>query len=148
MTRQILSLLLVACLALPSFSAPARADADLDKALTALFGLAVVGAIINDSQKKRKKSAPHVEPTPKRHPNSGWKKGQAKILPKGCLQEFDTSKGKRRYFGDRCLSEHYRHADRLPTQCRTKVWTDQGKRKLYSPSCLKKAGYATKRREY
>lgn len=147
MTRQIFSLLLVACLALPSFTVPARADANLDKALTALFGLAVVGAIINDS-KKSNKPAPHVAPKPKRPPHAGWKNGRAKILPKGCLRAFETSRGKRRFFGDRCLEKHYRHADRLPRQCRTKVWTDQGKRSLYSPSCLKNAGYTMKRRDY
>jgi hypothetical protein len=152
-------------------ASPAFAD-DRDNArlLAALLGLAVVGKIIHDNQKDRKRSryeAPH-RPQPDRtqrryypdqvarpraRPAPQWgyhdpiqprplpRRVDRKLLPGECFRSFDTYEGRVRMFGRKCLEKNYRFAHRLPQQCMTAVRTDRGKRRGFEARCLRREGY-------
>lgn len=65
-----------------------------------------------------------------------------KIVPFACLRENRFRDGPRRYFGERCLWNNMRNANRLPGTCRTSVWSRHGWRTVYSAYCLRKKGWS------
>ena len=167
MYRKFIGTVAAASLAITAFgAAPARADdEDVARALAALLGIAVVGAIINKSQKddhvvtrhqprhvynppkprhvapRPRNIKPHVQPRPL--PD----RVNRRLLPGKCLRTFETRRGAvRRGFGNRCLQNNYRFAHRLPAACRITVRSRQGHRTYYKARCLRDQGYRLARR--
>ncbi len=139
-----------------SSAAPARADQDdVGRALAAILGLAIVGAVIADS-KKDKREKVVVHPQPKRHvkkhpqphikPRPLPRHVNRKLLPQHCLRSFPVQDGHMRGFGRRCLNRHFDYAHELPGRCYREVWTDRGRRGVYSARCLRHRGYQLARR--
>ena len=119
-------------------AAPARANQDdVGRALAALLGIAIVGAVIHENKKNKKQRA-HVKPAP-RHVSQH-------LLPGRCLRTFETRRGTARIFGQRCLERHYGFTHRLPQHCERRVWTDRGSRSGFGANCLRKQGYKLVRR--
>lgn len=140
--RQFIGIIAAAAIAITGFTAaPARAgDDEVGAALAALLGLAIVGAVIHEKKKdKKKRHTVHtpVHPKPKPLP----KRVNRKLLPAHCLRSFHTDQGKRRLFGQRCLHKHYRHVDSLPYRCHREVYTDRGWRQGYGARCLNRHGF-------
>lgn len=139
--RQFIGTIAAAAIAITGFTAaPARAGEDeVGAALAALLGLAIVGAVIHEKKKDKKRHTVHtpVHPTPKPLP----KRVNRKLLPAHCLRSFHTDHGKRRLFGQRCLNKHYRYVDSLPYRCHREVFTDRGWRQGYGARCLNRHGF-------
>ncbi|MGJ8626952.1 MAG: hypothetical protein ACSHXB_08335 [Sulfitobacter sp.] len=154
MYRRFIATIAAASIAITALgAAPARADdKDVARALAAILGIAVVGKIIHDKKKDRERAATrnhpapvyqaprvrprHVEPRPlPRHVRN------KKLLPSQCFRSYDTRRGTVRMFGNRCLQNNFRHANRLPQHCKMRVRTHNGKRTGYQARCLRDAGY-------
>lgn len=131
-------------IAVTSFSAvPARAgDDEAAAAIAAILGLAVIGAVIADKRKDKKK----VTVKEPRHPRPLPPRVGRKILPQQCLRSFRTDRGAARIFGQRCLQRHYKHVHSLPQRCHREVYTDRGWRQGFGARCLNHYGYQLARR--
>tara|TARA_R110002049_G_scaffold57469_3_gene157549 strand:+ start:1204 stop:1629 length:426 start_codon:yes stop_codon:yes gene_type:complete len=70
----------------------------------------------------------------------------AKIIPRGCLKNFDTRFGNYRMFQRSCMRENYRFVQSLPRACRVRIVTRKGARNGWDPQCLRQAGYTARRR--
>jgi len=153
MIRQVINTVAAAAIALVGVSAaPAHAEQnDVAKALAAVLGIAVIGKIIHDRNKRdddvvqRRRpddrvSRPHrhVDPV---HPRPLPRRANRKLLPQNCFRSFDTHQGRVRMFGRNCLQKHYAFADRLPRECRQRIKTHRGKRVGYGARCLRDYGY-------
>lgn len=143
----------------PSFAQ--ERDYTLERTLAAILGAAVVGKIIHDKKKRDKRAdryeQPHVSPKQTwephrvervrpRHqqhvqPRPLPKRVNKRLLPRNCFRSFYTQRGTYRGFGQRCLNNNFRHADRLPHNCLTRIRTDRGPRRVYEARCLRNAGY-------
>jgi hypothetical protein len=145
-------------------AAPARAGQyDTERAIAALLGLAVIGAIVADDRKDRRKRNDAVT----RHSNQGVHDGlrnghirrtptlearplpnrvSRKLLPQRCLRSFETDRGRARVFGARCMDRHYDFVRDLPARCERRIRTDRGVRYGYSARCLDRYGYQLARR--
>ena len=132
-------------------AAPAAADRyKTERALAALLGLAVVGAIVHENRKDKDK-APHVsKPRPKTvhntpvynpRPRPLPDRANRKLLPQRCLRTLDTYNGRARFFGQRCLNRHFSFAHRLPRACSYVFRTERGDRRGYEARCLRDRGY-------
>lgn len=141
--------------------APARADSDdMNRALLALLGVAIVGAVIHDRKRDDDRvhrpqvqphphKRPHIKPYPKPHvkPRPVPSRVHRKLLPAQCLRTIHNRRGQRiREFGLRCMRENYRHVNRLPQYCVRKDRTHKGIRMGYEVRCLRDAGYRLARR--
>ncbi|AML50821.1 hypothetical protein [Falsihalocynthiibacter arcticus] len=166
MIRNLRTLLLVAVLAVPSFSAPAQANEDLKKFLAAIAVMGIIG-VVAERERDNKPVAVPVKPIPDQiyKPNRRWTDNN-KRLPQNCYRSFQTTDGNRSYYVEDCLNKHFRHAQNLPKQCEIKLknngkgkWKGKGHGKgkgkghdkhvkVYSPNCLQHNGYFTQRREY
>lgn len=158
MSRKFIALITAAALGLAAFApAPAMArdndNRDLERAIAAILGVAIVGKIIHDKNKRddrkdrdRKKRRdvskpldrgwePHVKPRPLP------KRVNTRLLPRQCFRTFSTNRGKYRAFGNRCLQNNFRFADRLPHHCKTRIRTNDGPRRVFEARCLRDAGY-------
>ncbi|MEM9575486.1 MAG: hypothetical protein AAF999_00590 [Pseudomonadota bacterium] len=143
-------------------NAPARADENMTRALAAIVGAAVVGAIINHELKDRKKEK--KEKAAKRRKKKqvapvrdySWNddaviqrveprplpaRVERKLLPGNCLRSFETGEGRARVFGKKCLKKHYDYNRSLPQACAVKFRTDNKKRQGYNARCLRRQGY-------
>lgn len=135
--KRFIALVAAAAIAVTGFgAAPARAD-DQAAAIAALLGLAVIGAVIADKRKDKKKAVTHPAPISRPLPP----RVNRKLLPQHCLRSLATDRGQRRIFGQRCLNRNYKFADSLPRQCHRQVWTDRGWRAGFGARCLRKHGY-------
>ncbi|NNE53672.1 MAG: hypothetical protein HKN30_14875 [Sulfitobacter sp.] len=163
MHRKFIATIAAASIAITAMgSAPAFADEyDTQRLLAAILGLAVVGKIIHDNKKDKKRSTyeyrhePRVIHEQPRHrtyqqPRQGAhdlaprplpRRVDRKLLPGQCLRSFDTRDGRVRMFGRKCLQNNYRFTHRLPQHCMTRVRTDRGKRHGYAARCLRREGY-------
>ncbi len=158
MTKRILATALAFSLALTSVAAtPARA-ADSGEVARFLLG---VGALIILTHELSRQNRGQVtrrydEPRQYRHydrdrdgdyrrdrlrRDRGHYNRNHKIVPRACLRENHYREGPRRFFGQRCLRNNMRNANRLPGSCRTSVWGRQGWRTVYSAHCLRKKGW-------
>lgn len=141
--RHILALALSAALALPTFTAPARAgdDDDFARLLAGVATLFVIGKAIEMSQedardhKKRKKHKKHYKKGHKK--GHGAKPHQKRLLPAQCLK----NRGGYRMMAAGCLKRKYGSTDHLPRACYTRVFTQDGPRKGFEPGCLRERGY-------
>lgn len=142
---------------------------DLQNAIAAILGVAIVGKIIHDKNKRDDKAKKqrhrkveqkhhrhvqpkhnrHVQPKRPRHVGTlqprplprGVHNSRHRLLPAKCFRTFYTDRGRYRAFGDRCLQHNFRHAARLPHYCKTHIRTDRGPRRIYEARCLRDAGY-------
>ncbi|MEM7520868.1 MAG: hypothetical protein AAF307_07500 [Pseudomonadota bacterium] len=132
-------------------AAPAAADRyKTERALAALLGLAVVGAIVHENRKDKDKTRrinthrPKTVNTPPvyhPHPRPLPDRANRKLLPQRCLRSIDTHNGRARFFGQRCLNQHFRFAHRLPRACNYVFRTHRGDRRGYEARCLRDRGY-------
>lgn len=139
-------------------AAPARANQDdLGRALAALLGVAIVGAVIHENKKNKKdKARAYVEPQHKIHkpiqkkrhvkPRPLPRRVSEHLLPGQCLRSFETRRGTARIFGERCLERNYGFTHRLPQHCERRVRTDRGFRVGFGARCLRRQGYELARR--
>lgn len=155
-----------AAVALTAFTAaPAYADDDRTaRAIATILGLAVVGKIIHDSNKRREtvsgpvyqvnpnsrghgyaKPQPRYYPEPRYKPEPQYKplprRVSRKLLPQNCLRSFQTRHGQVRMFGRRCLERNYDFVNRLPHNCAQQIRTDRGTRSGFDARCLRNNGY-------
>ncbi len=176
MYRKFIGTLCAAAIALTALgAAPAFAgDRENARALAAILGIAAVGALIHQKNKKDKKRADayhapapvyqkprHVEPrhhkpqyTQPRHstPRYGHpaprplpQRANRKLLPQECFRTFDTRRGRVAMFGGRCLQRSFAGANRLPQQCRSIYNTPRGDQLGYDARCLRDRGYSLAR---
>lgn len=148
--RKFIGAILAASIAITGLSAvPARANDDVGKALAALAGIAIVGAVIHDKKQDKKRARshaqPHVQPHVQRRthvqPRPLPRKARRNLLPQRCLQSHRTHRGKVQVFGQRCLDRHYDHARSLPHRCELQFRTEHGTRVGYGAKCLRQAGF-------
>lgn len=140
-------------------AAPARAgDQNSNRALAALLGIAVVGAILHEKKKDKKRSrvqtvhsankktfdartqTNHIKPRPLP------KRLNTHLLPGQCLRSFNTTRGPMRIFGQNCLERNYNFVHTLPKHCERRVRTDRGMRFGFAARCLNRQGYELARR--
>ncbi|MEP4195082.1 MAG: hypothetical protein ABJL99_05520 [Aliishimia sp.] len=132
-----------------------QADAgsrDTERALAAILGLAVIGAIVAENRKddRREKEAvtrnhrPVIQARPL--PRDVQRKNNRRVLPQACLQSVETRRGNARYLGQRCLERNYRHVNSLPQNCQRRINTNHGSRNGYAFQCLRQNGYTLARR--
>lgn len=135
-------------------AAPARANQeDVGRALAALLGVAIIGAVIHDSKKDKKAQARvHKQPRQQVHtPVKKKSKVKARplprrvsehLLPGRCLRSFKTRRGDMtRMFGRQCLNQSYGFTNRLPQHCERRVRTNRGMRVGFGVRCLRNQGY-------
>ena len=168
--RQFIAAVITAAIVITGFSAaPARAGQnDLAKALAALAGLAVLGAVIKTVRDDDKKARPQrevrrTEPVHRfgldeRNPRHGRfehrevkprplpRRVHRKLLPQQCLHSV-ADKGRRlRVFGQRCLERHYMHVKKLPRKCERRYSFERATHRGYDARCLSGKGYKLARR--
>lgn len=167
MYRRFIATITAASIAITALGAvPAFAgDRENARALAAILGLAVVGKIIHDNNKKdeirrergatfythkntnrvhKPKAHKHQPPRyEQRHvqPRPLPQRVNRKLLPGQCLRSFETRRGKVRMFGRRCLNNNFQYARRLPQQCLYVFDTRRGDRQGYEARCMRKNGY-------
>lgn len=165
MYRKFIATVAAASIALTAIGAvPAAAENfKAERALAAILGLAVVGAIVHENRKdkKHKPAQVHVTPKQKGHGHLGHKHvGQGynppvyhpaprpmpnrvnrKLLPQQCLRSMQSRDGRVRYFGQRCLNRNFEFAHRLPQVCNYTFRTHKGTRRGYEARCLRDWGY-------
>lgn len=159
MHRKFIATVAAASILITGFAAaPARANQDdVGRALATLLGIAIVGAVIHEKKKDKKKAArAHQQPRHKVHkpiqkkrhvkPRPLPRRVSEHLLPGRCLRSFETRRGTVRIFGERCLERHYGFTHRLPQHCERRVRTDRGPRFGFGARCLRKQGYQLARR--
>lgn len=162
MHRKFIATIVAAALAVTALgSAPARADDDLLRGLAAIAGIAIVGKVIHDRNKR--KSAQHsvtrnTYKAPVYHNKHNRKqvydlqprplpqRANRRLLPGDCLRSADTRQGRVRYFGKRCLERSYKHVNRLPEYCAVRFRGEDRNRRGYEARCLRREGYQLARR--
>lgn len=128
-------------------AAPARAgDYDTERAIAALLGLAVIGAIVADRRKDDNAHVATRSHPPAIQPRPLPRRVKRAALPDRCLRQFQTQRGARNFYGARCLQRNYVQAHRLPGACVRQVRTQRGLRNAYSARCLRREGYQVARR--
>lgn len=120
-------------------------------ALAALLGLAVIGAIIHESEKDKRRAreraranthSQHIKPRPL--PNRVAKR---KVLPDACLRQFNViGGGVARVFAQRCMDRNFAYVADLPRACERRIQTDRGIRRGWAARCLRHNGYRMARR--
>ena len=164
--RKALATLGVAAFILTGLSSvPAQAESkDLARALAAIAGIAIVGKLIHDRKKDKKRDhevvtrrrpvdpipiyRPHrprrVDPTPV-HPRPLPRRVDRRQLPQHCFRSFDTPQGRFHMFGRQCLKKNYAFVNRLPKHCAQRIRTYNGKRNGFDARCLRREGYSLAR---
>lgn len=159
MYRKFIATITAASIALTAFGAAAHAgERENTRAIATILGIAAVGALIHQNNKRKKDKVRHHQPVHKqptyqkpRHadvpryvapkPRPLPQRAHRKLLPKQCLRSFETYRGKVRMFGARCLNQRYDFAHRLPRQCEYVFNTSRGDRRGYEARCLRDRGY-------
>lgn len=144
-------------------ASPARADdKDVARAVAAILGIAIVGKIIHDRNKDRDEEAvthrrpePVYQPPRVHRPRDEYRpggvhprplpdrvgRGDRRLLPGHCFRSYDTRHGPVRMFGEDCLQQTMRHANRLPQHCLRQVRANRTRIYGYEARCLRDAGY-------
>ena len=163
--RKFIALVAGLSIAITGLSAvPAAADQDdTARALAAILGLAIVGAVIHDSRKddnvtRYDNHRPYDRPGYRPHDRPGYhplpprprplppRADNRKLLPQACLRTFQTRQGKINGFGGKCLSGNYRYTNSLPEACALRFRDQYGFGKGYDAQCLRQRGYQLARR--
>ncbi len=131
-------------------------DYRTERALAAILGLAVVGAIIAEDKKKdrkRRKAEVARQQDIQRQTQAARQRAQQlrvrplpqrvqrNLLPSQCLRRLDTPNGPRRIFGLRCMNRNFAQVRALPQNCERLVQTPRGARAGWSARCLRRSGY-------
>lgn len=164
MYRRFIATISAAAIAITAMgTTPAFADdRDAARAIAAILGLAVVGKIIHDNN-KRDDRVQHQQPrrkvhdTPRRktheaprydnrnqgrlHPRPLPRRVDRKLLPGKCMRSYQTRRGNARMFGRKCLQNNYSFVNNLPRHCLYVFDTVQGNRRGYDARCLRNEGY-------
>ena len=146
---------------------PARADEDLFRALAAIAGVAIVGKVISDRNKRKKEEErarneavtrsytpeyvyrPQPRGVPPQHriePRPLPRQASRYLLPGECLRNVQARDGRYRFFGRKCLEKNYGSVRNLPDQCRVRFDGPERKRAGYDARCLRSNGYQLARR--
>lgn len=163
MYRTFIATVAAASIALTALGTAVQAgDRGNSQAIAAILGLAAVGAIIHQHNKRdeargrvRHQPAPvYVAPKPVYNPPAYNpprynvpkprplpNRVNRKLLPQECFRSFETRRGKVRMFGARCLNRNYDFAHRLPHECQYLFNTHRGERRGYEARCLRDRGY-------
>lgn len=155
MYRKFIATISAAAIAITATGAtPAFADdRDAARAIAAILGLAVVGKIIHDKNKRKDHAHHHQSPPRKKahqpprynqgdlHPRPLPRRVDRKLLPGKCLRSYRTTHGKTRMFGRKCLRNNYNHVRSLPRHCLYVFDTPRGDRRGYEARCLRREGY-------
>jgi hypothetical protein len=156
MSGKFIGSIVAAAIALTAFGANAvQADdrnTDLERAIAAILGVAIVGKIIHEKNKRDDRGKQHAQP----HQGHGTHAGvqpmplpdriNKRLLPRQCFRSFHTRRGIYRGFGERCLSNNFRYVNQMPRYCMDRIRTDRGPRRVYDARCLRDAGYRLARR--
>lgn len=142
---------LTAALALTAATAtPAAAwGKNEQQALGAIFGLAILGTILNEASKGNARPAP--PPTYRPVPPPGYRpmpprwEDRITWLPGSCLREVRLNAGKHNVISAQCLRDEGVTA-RLPQACAFDIRTNWGTQKVYGTACLSDAGFRVSRR--
>lgn len=154
LTASLATAALVLATALPT---PAAAMSDKDRQLlTLLLGAAVVGAIIHDANKDRKKPAPvsrhddrfRFDDWNDRDWNDrDWRGGdwrgdhrRHRTVPAECVISIRGAGGRREVVSARCLSEFGIRRD-LPAECAFDIEAGWDIRRVYGTRCLRQNGF-------
>lgn len=147
MPHKFFATLLAASIALTSvFSTPVRA-ADSGEIARAVLGAGVLLYLGSELSKNNNNRAyttrRYVEPRydNRRHRADRRHRVERKVVPASCLRENNYRNGPRRYFGQRCLYNNMRNANRLPGSCRATVPSRNGHRTVYAARCLRQNGW-------
>ncbi|MEI2805742.1 hypothetical protein [Albidovulum sp.] len=131
---------------------PAAAMSDKDRQLlTVLLGAAVVGAIIHDANKDKRKPAPVTRRHDQfRYDNwndrdwrgQGWQGDRwgQRAIPAECVISIRGAGGRREVVSARCLKEAGLRRD-LPAECAFDIDAGWGSRKVYGTRCLRQNGF-------
>ena len=149
LTSRLTTGLAAAALALTTaLPTPAAAMSDKDRQLlTLLLGAAVVGAIIHDANKEKKKPARPVaryddryrfgDSRDWRHDRNRWRH---RTVPAECVLSLRGTRGPRDVVSARCLSEAGIRRD-FPAECAFDIDAGWGSRTVYGTRCLRENGY-------
>lgn len=126
----------------------AAAEVSREQAILGIGALLLLGAAIhnnndNDRDRARGQTRPHISINRHERGNDRWR-----VLPANCLTESRTRRGDRvRFFGQRCLNNHYANIGRLPQACHIRFRTHRNDvRQGFGARCLREAGFRTTRR--
>ena len=67
--------------------------------------------------------------------------GRRKLLPKRCVNTFQTDQGRVRLFTRNCISRHHIHTVNFPYHCERDVMTNQGFRSGWAVWCMRNKGF-------
>ncbi len=173
LSPRLIGTLAATAIAFMSFSAvPAYADdRRAVRTIATILGIAVVGKIIHDKNKDRKKERAAREqkvykshrpnrvemhrPRPRAHdpvqrhprvaPRPLPRRVDRKLLPQNCFRSYNTRNGAAHVFDERCLQRNYAHVNRMPQSCAQRIRTNEGPRIGYDARCLRRNGYSLDR---
>lgn len=141
---------LVLATALPT---PAAAMSDKDRQLlTILLGAAVVGAIIHDANKDRKKPAPVSRHHDDRFRFNDWNdrdwrgedwrgdRWRQRTIPAECVVSIRGAGGRHEVVSARCLNEAGIRRG-LPAECAFNIDAGWDSRRVYGTRCLRQNGF-------
>jgi hypothetical protein len=127
-----------------SSRAEAGEDREIERVIATILGIAVLGAILADDEPQPQVSHDHrparikPRPLPPRIAKT--------ILPSHCLRRFETDRGPRRIYTQRCMSRNFDQVTSLPRACERVIRTDRGRRVGWGARCLRESGYQVSRR--
>lgn len=141
MSRKFIATIVAAALTVTAVSsAPARADDDFVKLIIGAAALYAITQSVRSDKPRVSTTSPHRPPVVKPRPLPEPVR-RANLLPANCLKYHQTRHGTVRMMGERCLTRHYRHVNRLPKACKTQARTIDGMRYGYEPRCLRHKGF-------
>ena len=169
MHRTFITFITIAALAISGLSAaPAYAgDKKAARWIAGIAAAAIIGAAIQDANKRDKRRRQQQQQVPRYDPDYGQRRGhkndrgydddyarpvprsvQRKLLPDRCLVRGETRRGPVRGFGRGCLNRYYNFTNSLPQQCAVRALNRRGeyRRVIYRKACLNKFGYQVARR--
>ncbi len=123
---------------------------DTERALAAILGLAVVGAIIvkNSKDDRKEQVVTRDRADPGLQPRPLPRRAQRDVLPEECLRVMQNGRGRdSRVFGGRCLNQSYAFADSLPRHCAQDLHgaRGEGRATVWNAHCLQRNGYRISR---
>jgi len=122
-------------------AAPAQAgkkNGDLGRLFVGAIALAIIGKAIQDNNRKNRQPAIVSQG---RYPQ--YRQRQfGRYLPEQCFFRIRTQRSTRGVYGQVCLREFIRRADRLPQACLETIRVRYGRSaEVYGAKCLSRRGY-------
>lgn len=127
-------------------------DYTAERALAALLGLAVIGAIVtdrNDDDRRKVSRRPVTRDRTVTYDTHGVLEPRPlprrvkarRNLPEKCLRPVRSDRGRYHVLGKKCLTRNYRFVDSLPRSCERRIKTRHGIRLGWGARCLRERGY-------